>query len=202
MMKKKLKKAKKAKKKAVKKKPVKKVAKKKPKPSKAKQLVQACKLWDQVTTKAHHGKYKIPEKIRRYRYTIYSDGDYNELQCRITDDIAELTVGGSAGHKAKVNLGKKTLDYYDTRDANNTTMMGIFKWLKLKCKQDNVGVHCKGLTTKKKIDGAFKALAMPASMDFRRSSCLNMDSRSGCAKTELQFFKNGPAKDTLKAPFK
>ena len=99
-------------------------------------LINACKLWDLVTTKAYRGDYTVPNDIARWRNQLYSPGDYEELKCRIDGDSAELTVGASTGHRAHVNLRAKTLEYYDPRNYNNRVIWRLFKLYGIPCKWD------------------------------------------------------------------
>jgi hypothetical protein len=164
-------------------------------------LIKGCRLWDKITTKIYHKGYKIPKIIDRYHDTGYAEGDFQALGCRIDGKKAELTVGSSVGHKAHVNLEKKTVDYYDHRSVNNRVMWLLLKSFKLQCKRDDQGVHCKGLTPAK-ARGVFKAFAMPTSMDFRYSHCLGEAPWAGgktwdakCRAAEVKYFNGGPRKE-------
>lgn len=140
-------------------------------------LIMACKLWDKVTTKAHDGDYELPELLNHFtRNHPYSEGDYKPLKCRITGNVAELTVGSASGHKAHVDLEKKTVEYYDSDRQPNEVMRDLFEEeAGLKCKLDSDGVKCTGLK-KTNVGDVFKVLAMPTSMDFRLNHC-NAESR-------------------------
>lgn len=153
-----------------------------------------------TTTANKKDGYNIPDKIDRFHGSIYAAGDYDELKCRIDGNHAELTVGASTGHKAHVDLDKKILDYYDRRGKNNRIMWQLFKIYKITCKRDDTGVHCKGLTTGTKINGAFRVLAVPTSMDYRWSHCTSHYSEEECIKAEVDFFKSGPM-HTVKKEF-
>lgn len=181
----------------MKKKPIKKPAKPKSKPvNKFEVLREGCRLWDRITTKAHNHGYAIPKEINRHEGSLYSSGDYNVLQCKIQGALAELTVGSSTGHKAKVNLDNHTLEYYDPRNYNNWTMWTILK--PLKCKRDDAGVHCTGIKTKAQILHVFRALSMPTSMDFRQSFCEGKGKeKEDCRNAEVKFFKSGPKHTVL-----
>lgn len=134
-------------------------------------LILACKLWDKITDKMHEGAYEIPENVDRFGGQAYSEGDYKPLQCRITGKQAELTVGSSSGHKAKVDLDKGTIEYFDDDDEPNQTMKELFEEdARLRCETPGDGVKCTGVT-KKNVDEVFKILAMPTSMDFRLQHC-------------------------------
>lgn len=152
-------------------------------------LVQACKLWDRVTTKANSGGYPIPKLIDRYRDTFYSPGDYGALSCLIDGDVAEMQVGGSSGHKARIDLRNNTVDYLDNRSNNNRTVWKMFKTALITCKRDDEGVHCKNVNTPLKLAKAFKVLALPASMDFRRDVCENKTTFEKCLLEEVKLFK-------------
>lgn len=182
------------------KKPAKKPA---PKLNKFELLRSGCKLWDRITTKAFNSEYWMPKEINRYgRYgstkgPLYSSGDYGALGCRITGSLAlaELTVGSSSGHKAKLDLNNHTLKYFDPRKYNNWTMWEILK--PLKCKRDETGVQCTGIKTKAQILHVFRALAMPTSMDFRQSHCEGMTTTEKCRQAEVKYFKSGPKHTVL-----
>lgn len=183
----------------------KKVKKPAPKPkvkplNKLELLKEGCRLWDRITTKAHAGEYVVPKELRRFvnvnnKVSFYSSADYNVLKCKITGSLAELTVGSSSGHKAKLNLDNHTLEYFDPRQYNNWTMWKILK--PLKCNRDNTGVHCKGVKTKAQVLHVFRAMAMPTSMDFRQSSCENDHTKEECSKAELKLFMSGPKHTVL-----
>ena len=78
------------------------------------ELIRACKLWDKITTKMHNGEYPMPDELdHNSNGRPYTSGDYNPLRCRIDGKKAELTVGSASGHRAHVDLEKKTVNYYD-----------------------------------------------------------------------------------------
>lgn len=136
-------------------------------------LIRACKLWDKITTKMHNEEYVMPEELEHAGTNQpYSSGDYKPLQCKIQGKFAELTVGSSTGHKAKVDLERKTIDYFDTDSAPNQAMNDLFEEAGLECKIDSGidGVSCTGVT-KENVSEVFKVLAMPTSMDFRIGHC-------------------------------
>lgn len=167
-------------------------------------LKEGCRLWDKITTKAYQKEYPIPKEINRFKEydepqnkgKLYSSGDYGALQCKITGSLAELTVGSSSGHKAKVNLDNHTLQYFDPRNYNNWTMWEILK--PLKCKRDDLGVQCTGIKTRAQILHVFRAMAMPTSMDYRQSHCESEHTGEECRKSELKFFKSGPMHTVVK----
>ena len=135
-------------------------------------LVRACKLWDKITTKGRDGEYAMPDELNHTgENEPYSSGDYSQLQCRITGKVAELTVGSSTGHKAKVDLERKTVEYFDNDDDPNETMKQLFEEdAKLDCTVRSDGVKCTGVK-KENVDEVFRVLAMPTSMDYRLDNC-------------------------------
>lgn len=134
-------------------------------------LIKACMLWDKITTKMHNGGYEMPEELEHAGTNQpYSSGDYNPLQCRITGKQAELTVGSSTGHKAKVDLEKETLEYFDNDEDPNEAMKQLLEGAGLECETSDDGVKCEGVK-KENVQEVFKVLAMPTSMDFRIQHC-------------------------------
>lgn len=134
-------------------------------------LIRACKLWDKITEKMHEREFEMPDELQHASNNQpYSEGDYRPLQCKIQGKFAELTVGSSTGHKAKVDLEKKTLEYFDTDADPNQAMSDLLEEAGLECKIESDGVKCKGVT-KENVEEVFKVLAMPTSMDFRIANC-------------------------------
>lgn len=135
-------------------------------------LIRACKLWDKITEKMHNREFEMPEELNHNGSNRpYSEGDYHPLQCKIQGKFAELTVGSSTGHKAKVDLEKKTLEYFDSDTDPNQAMSDLLEDAGLKCKiEGGRGVSCTGVT-KENVSEVFKVLAMPTSMDFRIDNC-------------------------------
>lgn len=151
------------------------------------ELVRACKLWDKITTKAHNREYELPEELQRWSSNqAYSDGDYGPLQCRIDGKHAELTVGSSSGHKAKVDLEKGELEYFDDDHDPNQEMKELLEETAgLKCEADYRGVKCKGVKHEN-VQAVFRVLAMPTSMDFRLDECKTNkeeDPAEGCQES-------------------
>lgn len=177
----------------------------KPKMSPMNMLIAGCKTWDNGTTKAHKGEYKMPEAIARYyvspnHFSPYSAADYSNLQCRIAGKQAEVTVGSSENHKAKIDLEKKTFDYYDWSKPRFDVMMDVFKDVRLKCAlnyNNDTGrgvAHCTEITPAK-LKNVFRALIIPTSMDFRKAHCTSDHTIQDCRKAELKFFRDGPKKE-------
>lgn len=157
-------------------------------------LIKACKLWDKITTKANNGEYEMPEELNHYgRNKPYSHGDYSPLQCRITGKVAELTVGSATGHKAKVDLARKVVEYFDNDNDPNETMKQLFEEdARLECDKNYDGVKCTGVT-KENVDNVFRILAMPTSMDFRLSNCQREkrpDPTEGCEESCQETLEN------------
>lgn len=180
----------------MKKKAIKKQKKLKPKKKKASPkaksevvLVAGCKIWDRATTKAFDGDYKMPSEIARFGKALYSSGDYGALQCRVDGKRAEVTVGSSTGHRAHIDLEKKTVDYYDFTYDRKKVMLVLFKEAKLKCVLRNGGIHCDGLTPAK-VKTLYEVLVMPTSMDYRLSSCKSANDFDQCRSAELKYFRN------------
>lgn len=113
----------------------------------------------------------MPEELNHTGTNMpYASHDYSPLQCKITGKLAELTVGSSTGHKAKVDLERKTLEYFDNDADPNQVMSDLFEEAGLKCEIEHDRVTCKGVT-KENVSEVFKALAMPTSMDYRIGHC-------------------------------
>ena len=135
------------------------------------ELIRACKLWDKITEKMRNREYEMPEELEHAgENNPYSSGDYNEIKCQIDGKVAELTVGSSTGHKAHVDLEKKTVDYYDNDEDPNQVMNELLESTGLRCKVDSYGLKCTGVN-KENVQAVFKVLAMPTSMDFRLQHC-------------------------------
>lgn len=157
-------------------------------------LIRACRLWDKITEKMHDGEFEVPDELNHAGHARpYSEGDYRPLQCRIQEKSAELTVGSSTNHKAKVDLEKGTLQYFDTDDAPNQVMSDLLEEAGLRCEIDRgfSGVACSGVT-KKNVQEVFKVLAMPTSMDFRLDNCKRggVDADEDCSNSCRESLDN------------
>lgn len=142
-----------------------------PKQSSDTDLIRACKLWNKITEKMNNAEYEMPEELNHYgRNKPYTYGDYRPLQCKIQGKLAELTVGSSTGHKAKVDLERKILEYFDNDSDPNQVMSDLLEEAGLNCEIGIDRVTCKGVT-KENVSEVFKVLAMPTSMDYRIAHC-------------------------------
>lgn len=188
-------------------KPKKKAIKKAVKPAEATgsdpKLIAGCRLWDRATTKAKEGNYPMPALLARFKgwdssrgVPLYSEGDYNALKCRIQGKLAELTVGSSEGHKTKIDLDKKKLQYFDWFEPRIKVMKKLFASIGMKCSMMSSprGLNC--TVTPAKLENAFKVLAMPTSMDFRWNYCKQEHYETQCEAAEQKYFDDGPRRET------
>jgi hypothetical protein len=164
-------------------------------------LVKGCRLWDKLTEKMNNGEYTIPVPLRSYKLdgsSGYQSLDYNNLDCRITGNLAEIKVGDADDHKTKIDLTRKILDYHDPDDPTNIGVAELLRSVGLRCQvMESRGVRCTGMTAKKAVM-VFKTMVMVPSMDRRMENCRAKGaSASECRKLELKFFVDTVKKEKL-----
>ncbi|MCS7124519.1 MAG: hypothetical protein NZ932_03790 [Candidatus Bathyarchaeota archaeon] len=153
-------------------------------------LIAGCRMWDRLTDKLR--LVKTPEDRN-----FYISVDFENLNCVIDGNSAEVRVGSAVGHKAHIEIGDDIgmVHYYDSDRPVNTVMYKIFTDIGLDCKlEENEGVFCRGVRDDNVRD-VFKALAMATSMDIRLDWCKTLSglTREECMAREFNFYKRNVA---------
>ena len=118
-----------------------------------KSLINACKEWNK----------KIEEMRKK---GLYTESDYKPLAGKIRGLRAEFVVGSSPGHRTHVDLEKGEVRYYDSDRSVNELMKDVLEETGLKCKLEDDGVECRGLT-ESNLSSAVERLAIATSADYR-----------------------------------
>lgn len=139
-------------------------------------LVDGCKKWE--------------EAVDRFRALgLYSEEDYEPLRCVVSKSgWAEIVVGSAPGHRTRIDMRKKTLEYYDTDNNVNEVMADLLRDAGADCNIRDDGVFCN--IEKADVLDLFPRLAAATSMDYRLGSPRDFWKRAGIDLSECEGYRD------------